>query len=330
MAVNALRRTGLYAVLVLWSLVCLVPIAWLVVTSIKAPADIDGYLPFVDFIPVLDAWRFLLATPQDSVLPRLVNSALIATASMGLTMACGAMAIYALTRLRTGLRASALVAPALPLVPGTAWALASGTASLTVTAALAVAGVALAVLLRRSGPALKPGAVLALLLSSRVLPPVVLALPLYAVGTTLGARDTRSFLTLVHTAINLPVAVWLLLPVLGPRASDEEEAAMLDGASHLAILFGILLPMRRAGVVAAGLVVFLLSWNEYLLAAYLAFDTALTLPPWAVGQLSMKEAQVGGGPEEVAQLAAATVLMMLPALAFAAVALRGFGRSDPG
>jgi len=70
-----------------------------------------------------------------------------------------------------------------------------------------------------------------------------------------------------------------------------------------------------------------LCWNEYLFAAYLTFDHALTLPPWMVGQLSMKEAQAGGQAEEWAHLSAATIVMVFPALIFAAIAQRLLARS---
>ena len=84
--------------------------------------------------------------------------------------------------------------------------------------------------------------------------------------------------------------------------------------------------MVRPGVAATGLIVFLMCWNEYLFAAYLTADQALTLPPWAVGQLSLKEAQIGGEAEEWAHLSAATILMMLPALAFAAFVQKHLAR----
>ena len=139
---------------------------------------------------------------------------------------------------------------------------------------------------------------------TRALPPIVLVIPIYMLAIATGTRDTLIAMVFVYTAINIPVAVWLLLPAFGSRATEQEEAAQLDGASHLAIFFGILLPMLRASMAAAGLVVFLMCWNEYLFASYLTADQALTLPPWAVGQLSMKEAQAGGEAEEWAHLSA--------------------------
>ena len=328
-AVNVVGRVTVYVILLVWSFICLMPIYWLSITSIKGAADIDrppGYMPFVDFSPSLEAWRFILFDHNESLLPRLVHSGLISAAATALTIGFSGLAIYGLTRCRLSLRWTALGAIALPIGVGLGGLVTTNRPSLTVFAAMAALGIVLAIRFRNRGPVLSAAAAVTVLLAARVLPPVVLALPLYMFGQALGARDTLGFLTLVYTAINLPVAVWLMLPIFGQRACDQEEAAQLDGASHLSILFTILLPMVRPGVIAVGLIVFLLSWNEYLFAAYLTFDNALTLPPWAVGQLSMKEAQVGGGSEEVAHLAAATIVMILPALGFAAFALKSFGR----
>lgn len=172
--------------------------------------------------------------------------------------------------------------------------------------------------------------IIALMLATRILPPIILMIPLYMLAMVTGTRDTHAAMIFVYTAINVPVAVWLLLPVLGPRATEQEEAAQLDGASHFGIFFTILLPMVKAGVAAAGLIVFLMCWNEYLFAVYLTADHALTLPPWAVGQLSMKEAQVGGEAEEWAHLSAATILMMIPALIFSVFVQKHLGRSIVG
>ena len=157
-------------------------------------------------------------------------------------------------------------------------------------------------------------AILTAMLATRVLPPMVMALPLYMMAYYTDTLDTRFALIFTYAAINLPVVVWLLQPVFGPRATEQEEAAQLDGASRLAIFFSIFLPMVAGSLAAVGLFVFILCWNEYLFAAWLAGNNAMTLPPWLVGQMSMKEAQVGGEAEEWARFSAATVMMMAPLL----------------
>ena len=182
----------------------------------------------------------------------------------------------------------------------------------------------------RVGSRLSPYGLMAALLSVRVVPPVVIALPVYILAGQAGLLDSRSLLVGVYAAVNLPVALWLLVPAFGQRATDQEEAARLDGASHLAIFFEILLPMLLRPLVVTGLFLFLLCWNEYLFAAYLTFDHAQTLSPWMVGQLSMKEAQAGGEVEELAHLAAAAVFMVIPGVLLAAAVHRFLGRNLAG
>lgn len=318
-----------YAILVIWAAICILPIYWVAITSLKSVAAIDkpqGYLPFIDFAPSLESWRFILLDQSENLVTRFLNSIVIGIAATVITVTVSGMAIYGLTRFPPALRWTSVLAAAAAaafllaalLLPGGWPRMALGMA--------AIASAAAAVLARGHGPAIGGPAFVALILATRILPPVTLVIPLFLFAAATGMRDTITFMVLVYAAINIPVAVWLLLPVFGTRAMEQEEAAQLDGASHVGIFFTILLPMVRASIAAAGLVVFLLCWNEYLLSAILTADHALTLPPWAVGQLSMKEAQTGGEAEEWAHLSAATILMMIPALAFAAFVQKHLGK----
>jgi multiple sugar transport system permease protein len=204
----------------------------------------------------------------------------------------------------------------------------AGAALATVLAAgLAVYAVTRFPLRRRAGLLGLP--LLALMLAMRLVPPVLVALPIHVLAQHTGLLDSRGLLAAVYTAFNLPVALLLLLPVFGMRATPEEEAARLDGASHWEVCFGILFPMLRGPLAVTGLVIFLLCWNEYLFAAYLTYENAQTLTPWMAGQLSMKEAQAGGEAEELTHMAAASVLMALPALALA-VAIQRYIRQAVG
>jgi ABC-type glycerol-3-phosphate transport system permease component len=92
----------------------------------------------------------------------------------------------------------------------------------------------------------------------RALPPIVLVIPFHVMAQATGTRDTVAVMILVCTASNIPVAVWLLLPVIGVRATEQEEAAQLDGASHFGIFFTVLLPMVRVSDATARLLIFLL------------------------------------------------------------------------
>ncbi len=273
-----------YAVLVFWSLVCLFPLYWIAVTSLKGDSEImrgPYYLPFVDFTPSLGAWVSVLDYANDHLLLRFFNSAVVATTSTLLTVLFGGLAVYGLTRFRYAFR----------------WI-----------------------------PALSNDGILFAIMASRILPPVAVVLPIYVMAKYTGALDTHFALIFTYTAANLPVAVWLLLPVFGNMATSQEEAAQLDGASHFRIFLTIFLPMVAASTAAVGLVIFILCWNEYLFAAFLTSDKVSTLPPWIAGQMSIKEAQTGGDGDEWSQLSAAMIFMIAPLLACTAFAQRVLGR----
>jgi len=92
-----------YPLLLVWTLVCLFPIYWLVVTSLKAPIAVSQgprYLPGVDFQPTLDAWRYLFGPVRNEVTRSWTNSAILALTSALLAVAIGSLAGYALTRFR--------------------------------------------------------------------------------------------------------------------------------------------------------------------------------------------------------------------------------------
>jgi multiple sugar transport system permease protein len=272
-------KAATYGVLWLWAIVCVFPLYWVALASIKGAEDLDGgpaYLPFVDFMPSLDAWRFILTDKYENLVMRFVNSAVVAASATLLALTLGGLAAYGLSRFR-------------PRV-------------------------------------LSGSAVMAAILATRILPPMVMVLPLYVMFNGASLLDTRTALVITYGAVNLPVAVWLLRPVFGPRASDQEEAALLDGASRFRIFFEIAVPMAAGGIAAAGILIFILCWNEYLFAAILTSNEAMTVPPWMVGQLSMKEAQVGGGAEEWSNLSAATILMTAPLLLVTVFAQRALAR----
>jgi multiple sugar transport system permease protein len=164
------------------------------------------------------------------------------------------------------------------------------------------------------------------ILATRVLPPVVVVLPLYFMAKYSGLLDSDLALILTYTAINLPIAIWLLRPILGSKPTEQEDAARLDGASHQLLLLSVVIPMAAPGLFAAGLLVFFQCWNEYLFAAYLTSDHAVTVPPYLVGQMSIKEAQIGSEAEEWANFSAATIIASVPLLACTAMVQQFLGR----
>lgn len=95
-----LVRILIYTLLVFWSLVCLFPLYWVVITSLKGgPEIVHGplYLPFVDFTPTLEAWAVVLTYSNDHLLLRFFNSVIVGTTSTLLTILFGGMVSMAET-----------------------------------------------------------------------------------------------------------------------------------------------------------------------------------------------------------------------------------------
>jgi len=153
-------------------------------------------------------------------------------------------------------------------------------------------------------------AVLSLLLIMRMVPIVALAIPLFAVFSSIGLLDTLWALILTHTAAKLPVAIWLLMGFIQDLPKEVEESAQVDGAGTLRTLVQIISPMIAPGIGASAVLTFLFTWNDFLIALTLTSSKdAQTLP---VGLTNfVTQYGIDWGP-----MAAAGVLMVIPTLIF--------------
>ncbi len=142
-------------------------------------------------------------------------------------------------------------------------------------------------------------------LASQMLPPVVLVLPLFALFLGVGLLNSRTALITAHLALNVPFLAWMLVAFFEGEVRQLEEAARIEGASRWQAFLRIAVPVAAPGILAAGLLGFILSWNEFLFALILSGRQTQTLP---VG-LSTLETHRG---VEIALLAAATLLAVLP------------------
>ncbi len=270
-----------YGGLLVWAFVVLFPLYWVAVTTFKLPIHVnDGpvFLPFIDFEPSLHAWRYIFVDIANDTFRPYLNSVIIASLSTLISIAIGAMAAYALTRIRYRVKLG-LVAGFLIALAGTILATAAGVSwQLAAIGGLAAYFLFAAGLGRRFRRSVGNNDILFWILSNRILPPVVVVLPIYIMFQRLGLLDTHLAMILTYAVINLPIVVWLMRDFFAGIPLDLEESAEIDGASKFEILWTIVLPLARAGLVATSLLVFILSWNEYLIALFLSTADAQTMP----------------------------------------------------
>jgi multiple sugar transport system permease protein len=114
------------------------------------------------------------------------------------------------------------------------------------------------------------GSLVFLVLSTRFLPYVVLALPMYLFFARVGLSGTLVGVVLAHLAMQIPFIVWLMLGFFAGIPREVEEAAVIDGCSPFAVFWRVCLPMVLPGLNAAAILAFIISYNEFLFAFFLA------------------------------------------------------------
>jgi len=269
-----------YALLVFWTLVVLFPLYWVLVTSFKAEMEVNSgpyYLPFVDFAPNLDAWRFMLF--ENNTPWPYFNSIIVSVISTFLSVLIGSLAAYALVRIRFQVKLAAvgcfilLLACVIVAVAafGANWILATAVAIALFILFLGTIG-------RRFRMALGNNDIEFWMISNRIMPPIVAVLPIYVMFQQLKLLDTQVALIATYTAVNLPIVVWLTRDFFASIPLDLDESAEIDGASKFRVFFTIALPLVRSGLVATVMLVLILAWNEYLLALFLSNANAQTMP----------------------------------------------------
>jgi multiple sugar transport system permease protein len=153
------------------------------------------------------------------------------------------------------------------------------------------------------------------ILSTRMLPPVVVAIPMFLMYRAVGLTDTHVGLIILYTAFNLSFSVWLMKGFMDEIPKEYEEAALVDGYTRMQAFFKIVLPEAATGIAATAVFCFITAWNEYAFALMMTNRDAQTAPP-------LIPAQVGSGITDWTTIAAGTLLFLLPVAVFT-FALRG-------
>jgi multiple sugar transport system permease protein len=121
------------------------------------------------------------------------------------------------------------------------------------------------------------------LLSQRLMPPVVLVIPLFLLLRLVGGIDTRIGLIMLYTVFNLPYVIWMMRSYFADVPVEVEESALVDGCSRLGVFRKISLPLAVPGLIATGSFAFIFSWTEFLFALIITRTRAVTLPVTIAG-----------------------------------------------
>jgi multiple sugar transport system permease protein len=153
------------------------------------------------------------------------------------------------------------------------------------------------------------GDLLFFILSTRMLPPVVVAIPMFLMYRIVGLTDTHLGLIILYTAFNLSFSVWLMKGFIDEIPKEYEEAALVDGYTRMQAFFKIVLPEAATGIAATAVFCFITAWNEYAFALIMTNRRAQTAPPFI-------PSQVGSGLPDWTVIAAGTFLFLLPVAIF--------------
>jgi multiple sugar transport system permease protein len=272
-----------YIVLGFWALLIIFPLYWLIVTSFKISSQVaEGpfYIPFVDFKPSLDAWKYILVGDlSNDTLRNFRNTIIVAPLSALLALIFGSTAAYALIRFEYRPRVGAIVTFILCL----ALCIFAINRGMPWQAALAVSAVLFFIILLTIGRrffkrSLGNDDIAFWMISQRMLPPVAVVIPIYIIFQRLHLLDTYTALIITYVTSNLPIVIWLMRDYINTIPLELEECAAIDGASRYRIFWSIVLPLAVPGLVATFLFVLVFTWNEYLLALFLSSANSQTLP----------------------------------------------------
>jgi multiple sugar transport system permease protein len=126
------------------------------------------------------------------------------------------------------------------------------------------------------------------LLFTYMIPPIVIVLPLYVAISALGLLDRKVTLVFLYLSMTIPFVVWVMRSYFGSISKSFEEAALIDGCTRLQTLRYIYVPMARPGLIATGILAFLLSWDEFFFSLIFTSSLAAKTIPVAIAEFTGK------------------------------------------
>lgn len=156
----------------------------------------------------------------------------------------------------------------------------------------------------------------ATIMSPWLLPPIVAVIPVLTLLRLVGLSNSLAGLTLVYALVNIPVATWLLEGFLRQLPIEIDEAAQLDGAGPVRVLVSIVAPLMSPALIAVGIIVAVLNYQEFVLATFLTQSADSQTMPVALSLF------LGERLTHTGKIAAAAVIGVIPLFAIAALLQR--------
>ena len=275
-------------IVIIYAVVALLPLLWIVATAFKSQSDAVAYPPKLIFQPTLEGYVNLF-TVRTRQTPDFIASLPPATAWYDKLVRSHDMVIAGPSK----------------VVPRFVNSLIIGFGSTFLAVLL---GTLAAYAFSRFRIPLADD-LLFFILSTRMMPPVAVAFPIYIMYRYLNLTDTKIGMIILYTAVNVSLAVWLLKGFIDEIPREYEEAALVDGYTRLQALRKVVLPQAVTGIAATAIFCLIFSWNEYAFAVLLTSGDAQTMPPFI-------PFIIGEGGQDWPAVAAATTLFLMPIVFF--------------
>ena len=276
------------AIVVCYALLSMVPLVWIVLTGFKTPTDSIAYPPKVMFEPSLEGYVNLFTTRSRQT-PEYIDSLPPAKSWYDKLVRSQGMVIAGPSKFGQRYVNSLIIG--------------FGSTFLAV-----FLGVLAAYAFSRFRVPLRDD-LLFFILSTRMMPPIAVAIPIYLMYRQLGLSDTWLGMILLYTAVNVSLAVWLLKGFIDEIPREYEEAAMVDGYTRFQAFWKVVLPQASTGIAATAIFCLIFAWNEYAFAVLLTSGEAQTAPPFI-------PIIIGEGGQDWPAVAAGTSLFLIPIVVF--------------
>ena len=272
---------------VIYAIVTMIPLVWIIATGFKSPSDAISYPPKVVFEPTLEGYvnlfttrtrqtpEFLAENPPQNWADEIVrqyNMVIVGPSKFGERFLNSIVIGFGSTFLSIFLGTLAAYAFSRFKVPF-------------------------------------KDDLLFFILSTRMMPPIAVAIPIFLMYRQLGLSDTHLGMILLYTAVNISLAVWLLKGFIDEIPREYEEAALIDGYTRFQAFMKVVLPQAATGIASTAIFCLIFAWNEYAFAVLLTSATAQTAPPFI-------PTIIGVGGQDWPAVAAGATLFLVPVMVF--------------